>query len=126
MTQIFNFSSDAQEAEALSYQTQINDIFTNSWGPYDDGHRYEGPGPVLKAAIKQSIYQGRGGKGTIYVWASGNGRMYNDNCNYDGYASNKYTIAIGALSDFGNYPFYRFIFSFFFPQFFLIFTFFFY
>jgi len=34
--------------------------------------------------------------GTIYVWAGGNGRPSGDNVNYDGYASSRYTIAVGA------------------------------
>lgn len=65
---------DATEAAALSYKIQDNQIFTSSWGPFDDGNRYEGPGPALKAAFEQSVRNGRGGKGSIYMWAGGNGR----------------------------------------------------
>ena len=36
--------SDAQEAEALSYRYDLNAIYSNSWGPTDDGLRLEGPG----------------------------------------------------------------------------------
>lgn len=43
--------------------------------------------------------QGRGGKGSIYVWASGDGGSYND-CNCDGYASSMWTISINsAIND---------------------------
>ena len=38
------------------------------------------------------ILQGREGKGSIYVWASGNGGGNKDNCNCDGYCSSIYTI----------------------------------
>ena len=48
-------TTDSLEARGLSYRTDINDIFTNSWGPFDDGRRYEGPGPVLKAADRKSV-----------------------------------------------------------------------
>ena len=41
-------------------------------------------------------FQGRGGKGSIYVWANGNGGP-NDDCAADGYASSPYTISVGAL-----------------------------
>eukprot|EP01091_Cochliopodium_minus_P005029 TRINITY_DN1497_c0_g1_i1.p1 TRINITY_DN1497_c0_g1~~TRINITY_DN1497_c0_g1_i1.p1 ORF type:complete len:564 (+),score=149.84 TRINITY_DN1497_c0_g1_i1:1-1692(+) len=99
-------TTDAMEAEALSYKTQLNHIFSCSWGPRDDGQRFEGPGGALTAAMEQSIREGRGGLGTIYVWASGNGRRQGDNCNYDGYANNKYTIPIGSVSDDGKYSFY--------------------
>jgi len=71
-------TTDSLEARALSYKTDLNHIFTNSWGPFDDGKRYEGAGPLLRAAMEQSVKQGRGGKGTIYVWAGGNGRRAND------------------------------------------------
>jgi len=40
---------------------------------------------------------GRNGKGSIYIWASGNGRASSDTCNYDGYANSRFTIAIGAV-----------------------------
>lgn len=45
--------------------------------------------------IKMLLFQGRDGKGIIYVWASGNGGSYDDNCNCDGYTSSKYTVSIG-------------------------------
>ncbi|XP_071281342.1 neuroendocrine convertase 2 isoform X4 [Agelaius tricolor] len=42
---------------------------------------------------------GRGGKGSIYVWASGDGGSYDD-CNCDGYASSMWTISINsAIND---------------------------
>ena len=40
--------------------------------------------------------QGRKGKGSIYVWANGNGRV-EDDCAADGYASSIYTISVGAI-----------------------------
>lgn len=35
--------------------------------------------------------QGRNGRGTIFVWASGNGGANSDDCNCDGYADSVYT-----------------------------------
>jgi hypothetical protein len=35
---------------------------------------------------------------TIFVWAAGNGKHRNDNCNYDGYANMRYTITIGSVN----------------------------
>eukprot|EP01091_Cochliopodium_minus_P017267 TRINITY_DN670_c0_g1_i1.p1 TRINITY_DN670_c0_g1~~TRINITY_DN670_c0_g1_i1.p1 ORF type:complete len:568 (+),score=187.25 TRINITY_DN670_c0_g1_i1:227-1930(+) len=99
-------TTDSLEARALSFKTELNHIFTNSWGPFDDGKRYEGAGPLLRAAMEQSVKEGRGGKGTIYVWAGGNGRRANDNCNYDGYANQRYTIAIGAIGNNGVVSYY--------------------
>ena len=68
--------------------------------------------------MEQSIASGRGGKGTIYVWAGGNGRRSSDNCNYDGYANLRYTIAVG-----GKFLIFYFIFFQLFYNFFLLFNF---
>ena len=82
------------------------DIFTASWGPTDDGKTVEGPGHMAIAAIKKGIKKGRDGKGTIYVWASGNGGIHGDNCNCDGYTSNMHTISIGSVTSQGKFPWY--------------------
>ena len=89
--------TDSMEAGALSYKNNINDIYSNSWGPIDDGRRKEGPGRLSRASLEYSIAQGRHGKGSIYVWAAGNGKRGGDNCNYDGWANSRYTISIGAV-----------------------------
>ena len=88
---------DEIEAKALSYKNQEIDIYNNSWGPTEDGRRLEGPGPKALAALKEGVIKGRGGLGNIFVWGAGNGRQNNDNVNYDGYASSRYTIAVGAI-----------------------------
>lgn len=90
-------TTDADEAEGLSYHPDVNHIMSSSWGPYDDAKRLEGPGYVLYNALKHGVATGRNGKGTIYMWAGGNGRGAHDNGNYDGYANNRYTIPVGAI-----------------------------
>eukprot|EP01087_Luapelamoeba_hula_P003078 TRINITY_DN128_c0_g1_i1.p1 TRINITY_DN128_c0_g1~~TRINITY_DN128_c0_g1_i1.p1 ORF type:complete len:594 (-),score=80.98 TRINITY_DN128_c0_g1_i1:68-1849(-) len=90
-------TTDAQEAQALTYALNVNDIYSSSWGPTDDGRRMEGAGVLVKAAFKHAVATGRNGKGTIYVWAGGNGAGGGDNVNYDGYANSIYTIAIAAV-----------------------------
>ena len=52
------------------------------------------------------VLQGRGGLGTIYVWASGNGGSMMDNCNLDGYTSSIYTLSVSAITDLGISTFY--------------------
>jgi subtilisin-like proprotein convertase family protein len=52
------------------------------------------------------VNKGRDGKGSIYVWAGGNGRSQKDNCNYDGYANSRFTIAIGAVDYMGKQAYY--------------------
>ncbi|MBK9123112.1 MAG: S8 family serine peptidase [Chloroflexi bacterium] len=100
------FTTDAMEAQALGFMPQGIDIYNNSWGPSDNGATLEGPGPLTLAAIETGITSGRNGLGSIYVWASGNGKASNDNVNADGYANSRYTIAVAALSNFGTNPWY--------------------
>ena len=98
--------TDSTAADALSYHNGDIDIYSNSWGPYDDGNSLGGPGPITIAAIEDSIYNGRAGLGNIYTWAAGNGLEANDNSNYDGYASLRYAIAVSAITHYGNQSWY--------------------
>ena len=50
--------------------------------------------------------QGRGGLGTLFIWASGNGGLHYDNCNCDGYTNSIYTLSISSATQFGNVPWY--------------------
>ena len=50
--------------------------------------------------------QGRGGLGSIFVWASGNGGREHDSCNCDGYTNSIYTLSISSATQFGNVPWY--------------------
>ena len=42
------------------------------------------------------FFQGRNGKGVIYVWASGNGGGAGDNCDCDGYTNSIHTLSISS------------------------------
>uniref|UniRef100_A0A665V4U4 P/Homo B domain-containing protein n=1 Tax=Echeneis naucrates TaxID=173247 RepID=A0A665V4U4_ECHNA len=98
--------TDSLEAIAFNKHYQVNDIYSCSWGPDDDGHTVDGPHPLGKAALQHGVIAGRRGFGSIFVVASGNGGQYDDNCNYDGYANSIYTITIGAVDEKGRMPFY--------------------
>jgi subtilisin-like proprotein convertase family protein/endonuclease/exonuclease/phosphatase family metal-dependent hydrolase len=99
-------TSDQQEANGLTYKPQDISIYSNSWGPNDDGLTLEGPGPLTRAAMGNAVQTGRGGLGSIYVWAAGNGLDANDNSNYDGYANSRYTIAVAAVDNKGKQSWY--------------------
>ena len=90
---------DATEAEGITYAMDEVSVMSCSWGPTDDGRRLEGPGRVSRMAMEAAVQKGRSGKGSIWMWAGGNGGGVLDDCNYDGYANNPMTIAIGAVSD---------------------------
>lgn len=98
--------TDVQEATALSRHVDKVAVFSASWGPSDDGMHIEGPGRLASMALHLGVAGGRGGLGTIYVWASGNGGLLGDNCNLDGYASSIYTLTVTALTDLGASTFY--------------------
>ncbi|XP_023717967.1 neuroendocrine convertase 1 isoform X2 [Cryptotermes secundus] len=98
--------NDRVEGSALGYAFDKVDIYSASWGPNDDGKTVEGPGRLAQEAIERGIQQGRGGKGSIFVWASGNGGSKGDNCNCDGYIGSVYTLSIGSASQQGQFPWY--------------------
>lgn len=66
----------------------------------------EAPGQLAQLAFQLGAQEGRYGYGNIYVFASGNGGMSSDNCNYDGYANSVYTVTIGALDEQDRAPYY--------------------
>lgn len=51
-------------------------------------------------------YQGRNGRGSIFVWASGNGGRSRDHCSCDGYTNSIYTISISSTAESGRKPWY--------------------
>ncbi|MBC8438006.1 MAG: proprotein convertase P-domain-containing protein, partial [Euryarchaeota archaeon] len=85
---------------------QSIDIYSNSWGPSDNGNTLEAPGPLMLAAFESDAYQGRAGLGNIITWAAGNGLNNDDNSNYDGYANNRFTIAVAATTHYGDNAWY--------------------
>ncbi|XP_067935170.1 proprotein convertase subtilisin/kexin type 7-like [Watersipora subatra] len=98
--------TDLLERDAFAAKHAINDIYSCSWGPEDDGETVDGPHTLAKAAIRNGIMKGRNGYGSIYVVASGNGGKNFDNCNFDGYANSMYFVTIGAVDRRGKKPVY--------------------
>jgi subtilisin family serine protease len=66
----------------------------------------DGPGHLANLAFEKGAQHGRGGKGSIFVWASGNGGSYGDSCACDGYANSIYTLSISSTSENGEKPWY--------------------
>ncbi len=76
------------------------DIYNNSWGPGGGGSagvRLASVSDSAVTAIRTGTREGRGGLGSIYVWASGNRRSVGGNANYDGYNRLPETISVGAV-----------------------------
>ncbi|CAF1543589.1 unnamed protein product [Adineta ricciae] len=93
------YMTDLIEANSMSHEPDMIDIYSASWGPVDDGKTVDGPRHATMRAIVKGINEGRHGLGSIYVWASGDGGA-NDDCNCDGYAASMWTISINsAIND---------------------------
>jgi subtilisin family serine protease len=109
-------ATDLQESQALTFRNNnqggsgTNHVYSNSWGPSDDNFApvLEGPGSLTRAAMADAVRTGRGGKGSVFVWAGGNGGTASgtspvaDNSNYDGYANSRFVIAVGASTNAGT------------------------
>ncbi|XP_034515891.1 proprotein convertase subtilisin/kexin type 4 [Ailuropoda melanoleuca] len=98
--------TDVTEAQSLSLQPQHIHIYSASWGPEDDGRTVDGPGILTREAFRRGVTEGRGGLGTLFVWASGNGGLHYDNCNCDGYTNSIHTLSVGSTTRQGRVPWY--------------------
>uniref|UniRef100_A0A670YF98 SPC3 n=1 Tax=Pseudonaja textilis TaxID=8673 RepID=A0A670YF98_PSETE len=98
--------TDVVEAKAIGAKPEYIHVYSASWGPDDDGRTVDGPGPLAKQAFEHGIKKGRRGRGSIFVWASGNGGREGDHCSCDGYTNSVYTISVSSTTENGNKPWY--------------------
>lgn len=98
--------TDVDEAAALNYGFQNVSIYSCSWGPPDDGRSMESPTYLIQKAVVNGIQNGRAGKGSIFVFASGNGASSGDQCNFDGYTNSIYSVTVAAVDFKGLHPYY--------------------
>ena len=62
-------ATDALEASSLGFQLQYVDIFSNCWGPKDDGKTFGKPGPLAAKALKRGAEMVRCDAGIIsFFW----------------------------------------------------------
>lgn len=94
----------ADEAAALNYGYQNVSIYSCSWGPKDDGMHMQAPHYLARRAVLNGINKGRGGKGSVFVFASGNGAHKGDQCNFDGYTNSIYSVTVGSVDFKGLHP----------------------
>jgi subtilisin family serine protease len=91
----YGFAS--QNAIAFGFANDINDLKSNSWGPSDD-NTLKHMTSAERAALEDAALNGRGGLGVVFYWAAGNGGT-GDRLDYDPYASSRFTMAVGAITD---------------------------
>lgn len=95
---------ESDEAASINYRFHDNHIYSCSWGPPDNGDVMSGPGLIFQRALMNGVQKGRHGKGSIYVFAAGNGGWLGDDCNFDGYTNSIYTVTVGAITREGKHP----------------------
>lgn len=99
-------ATDGLEANALSFRKDHIDIYSCSWGPKDNGQTFGRPGKLGRIALQQGAMYGRKGKGSLFIWATGNGGVQHDDCNADGYVNSIYTLGIGSTNEHGVSTYY--------------------
>ena len=84
-------TTDVREGNTLTHENQQIDIYSNSWGPSDNG-RTVTPNPLMITAFENDVNQGHGGLGSISLgqWQRPDD---DDNSNYDGYTNSRHTIS---------------------------------
>ena len=84
------------------------DVFNNSWGfvvPLSDNFQNSG-WSSFSNALTNLAENGRGGLGTVTVFAGGNGRETFDSTNYHNTQNSPYTIAVAAIDQDGTYSYF--------------------
>ena len=94
------------EAAALNYGYNKVGVYSCSWGPRDNGETMNAPNYLIRKAFSEGINNGRDGKGSIFVFASGNGGRNDDQCNFDGYTNSIYSVTVAAVDHKGLHPTY--------------------
>jgi kexin len=100
----YNFLQDSKEsnkADAMTRGVAAVHISNNSWGPGGGSGDLSAASTLWHSAIDTGLTRGRGGKGTIYVFAAGNGAP-EANSNYHGTANSHGIVAVGAVNDQGK------------------------
>ncbi|MCB1228533.1 MAG: S8 family serine peptidase, partial [Verrucomicrobiales bacterium] len=91
---------DYDEYDAMTRDSGTIPIKNNSWGN-PDGYGLGYVSSLFKLGVQNATETGRGGLGTIFVFAGGNGKEYDDNSNKDGYANDIHVLAVGATTNKG-------------------------
>jgi hypothetical protein len=67
------------EALAVVFDYHNNHIYSCGWGPSDNGFGMDLPPKIVEDAFTDGVVNGRDGKGSLFVFASGNGGSRDDN-----------------------------------------------
>jgi len=92
--------TDVMEAQAFRHAVDHGAaVISNSWGPTDGGGAVPLPG-IVGAAFDHALLNGRGGLGTLILFAAGNGNeSISSPATLDGYASDNRVVAVAAVNN---------------------------
>ena len=95
---------DANEVDAMTRNLDTTGVSNNSWGAID-GPGLDPASAGWDMAIDTGVTSGYGNKGTVYLWAAGNGAP-GDDSNFDGYANYYGVVAVCAVDNQGRRSWY--------------------
>ena len=93
----------SQVVNAVRAQADV-DISNNSWSytsPFADNFK-SSAFVSAKAALEYAVSTGRGGLGTVFVFAAGNNRDLGDDVNFHNFQNSIYTTAVAAIDHNGR------------------------
>lgn len=93
--------TEVDKVAAFGHRNDAIWVKNNSWGPADT-RTYAPLTSLEEASLESGVTTGRGGLGTVYVWAGGNGGGVGDRVDLDGYAGSRFTIAVNPFDYDGN------------------------
>lgn len=92
-----------QITEALGLQYQF-DVSNNSWGtivPFGDNFNTTSM-TFAYEALRKGVDDGRGGKGTVFVFSAGNSAAFGHNTNYSNFTNAREVLTVGAVNEDGT------------------------
>ncbi len=94
--------TDLQIANAFSHRLDAIQVKNNSWGAPTDGSDLHYVSGFVLGTLANAAATGRGGRGTIYVFASGNYGDEGDNVNYDAQRNSIHCVLAAAIQQDGT------------------------
>ena len=110
LTSLHLLAAEAGVEADLFRAVGVFDVLNNSWGygtadeplPFFDDFLERPVFREVATALDALVSDGRGGLGTVAVFAAGNGREVDDNVNYHNLVSSRFTIAVAASDRAGD------------------------
>ncbi|CAC5408315.1 unnamed protein product [Mytilus coruscus] len=89
-------------ASLLTHQSDVIDVYSCSFANFHTGTKTYALLPNQENALREGTTNGRGGLGSVYVFATGNSggkkkNLFRDSCAYDRLVTNRYVISVAGI-----------------------------